>query len=303
MPQQPQQQQYTQPQQQQQPQYGGGQAPDVGQFFEGAAAGQMANMGMQYGQAMFQQHGQQAQQMAEKYGLGSDTLRAYFNVDGAYVLARFKVLLFPFQKSKDWRRRTTGQQQVQYGQQGYGQQTAPQQPMGQAQYCSPREDENAPDLYIPFMAFVTYILVAGFCMGVEAKDKTKFSPEMLGRTSSFGCVFWILEILVVKFGVYILHNVPIAMWDATAYAGYKYVGVTLSLLAYLFLGQMAYYSTVLYTGCACGWMIKKSYGELLHTPGGGNLHQDGQDVEGKNLILWVLMGIQVLVVFFLSAYV
>ena len=30
-------------------------------------------------------------QMAEKYGLGSDTLRAYFNVDGAYVLARFKV--------------------------------------------------------------------------------------------------------------------------------------------------------------------------------------------------------------------
>ena len=64
MPQQPQQQQYTQPQQQQQqqPQYGGGQAPDVGQFFEGAAAGQMANMGMQYGQAMFQQHGQQAQQ-------------------------------------------------------------------------------------------------------------------------------------------------------------------------------------------------------------------------------------------------
>jgi len=34
---------------------------------------------------------------------------------------------------------------------------------------------------------------AGFCMGVDAKDKTKFSPEMLGRTSSFGCVFWILE--------------------------------------------------------------------------------------------------------------
>jgi hypothetical protein len=49
--------------QQQQQQYGG-QQPDVGQFFEGAAAGQVANMGMQYGQAMFQQHGAQAQQVA-----------------------------------------------------------------------------------------------------------------------------------------------------------------------------------------------------------------------------------------------
>jgi len=109
--------------------------------------------------------------------------------------------------------------------------------------------------------------------------------------------------LVVKFGVYLLHNVPIAVWDATAYAGYKYVGVCISLLAYLFLGQMAYYGTVLYTGCACGWMIYKSYGELLHAPGGGNLHQDGQDTEGKNFLLMVIGAAQVLVIFFLSAYV
>ena len=26
---------------------------------------------------------------------------------------------------------------------------------------SPREDENAPDLYIPTMAFITYVLTAG----------------------------------------------------------------------------------------------------------------------------------------------
>ena len=158
------------------------------------------------------------------------------------------MLLFPFQRHKDWRRRLAGgmQQQQQQMHQGYGQQP-PGQPTGRL--CTPREvgdvfkpcpthhrnlitdsrigcesqDENAPDLYIPAMAFVTYILVAGdsrtavsrtlcflhlrpmltsfgrshavgFTMGVSESDKTKFDPAMLGRTSSFGIVFWVLEV-------------------------------------------------------------------------------------------------------------
>lgn len=34
---------------------------------------------------------------------------------------------------------------------------------------TPREDINAPDLYIPLMAFITYILVAGFVFGVQRR--------------------------------------------------------------------------------------------------------------------------------------
>lgn len=33
------------------------------------------------------------------------------------------------------------------------------------QYATPSNDVNAPDLYIPLMSFVTYILVAGFVKG------------------------------------------------------------------------------------------------------------------------------------------
>lgn len=32
-------------------------------------------------------------------------------------------------------------------------------------YAFPREDINAPDLYIPAMAFVSYILLVGFVHG------------------------------------------------------------------------------------------------------------------------------------------
>jgi hypothetical protein len=44
-------------------------------------------------------------------------------------------------------------------------------------YKLPSEDLNAPDLYIPLMAFVTYILVMGFIMGIT----DTFTPEVLVR--------------------------------------------------------------------------------------------------------------------------
>ena len=43
--------------------------------------------------------------------------------------------------------------------------------------------------------------------------------------------------------------------------------------AYLTLGQMAFYGTVIYSGISIGYMIYKSYSELLHAPGSGQLHQ------------------------------
>jgi hypothetical protein len=39
----------------------------------------------------------------------------------------------------------------------------------------PMMDENAPDLYIPLMAFITYILVTGYAKGT----KNSFTPEVL----------------------------------------------------------------------------------------------------------------------------
>lgn len=46
-------------------------------------------------------------------------------------------------------------------------------------YKVPSQDLNAPDLYIPLMAFITYILVMGFIMGIT----DTFTPEVLVRFS------------------------------------------------------------------------------------------------------------------------
>jgi hypothetical protein len=61
-----------------------------------------------------------------------------------------------------------GGQQSQYGQAQpqYGAQAPAEQGKTVGGLLSPREDENAPDLYIPAMAFVTYVLVAGSYRGL-----------------------------------------------------------------------------------------------------------------------------------------
>lgn len=36
-------------------------------------------------------------------------------------------------------------------------------------YAAPREDINSPDLYIPVMAFVTYVLLCGLAAGRKGR--------------------------------------------------------------------------------------------------------------------------------------
>ena len=56
----------------------------------------------------------------------------------------------------------------------------------------PRSDVNAPDLYIPVMALVTYIVVVGLHLGYTHK----FSPEVLGKTASSGLTAMVLEVFL-----------------------------------------------------------------------------------------------------------
>ncbi len=42
-------------------------------------------------------------------------------------------------------------------------------------YLSPRDDLNAPDMYIPVMAFVSYVLLVGISAGTENKYEFPFS--------------------------------------------------------------------------------------------------------------------------------
>jgi len=136
-------------------------------------------------------------------------LKHYFNVTNGYVANKLYIVLFP------WRHRPWSRQQrmSNNSQDTY--------------YLPPREDVNSPDMYIPMMALVTYIVLSTLLAGLRGA----FHPELLGYTATTAVSVMLLEILAIKAGTFVLNiSSSSQLLDLVAYSGYKFVGVIVSLL-------------------------------------------------------------------------
>nr|XP_006642838.1 PREDICTED: protein YIF1A-like [Lepisosteus oculatus] len=120
---------------------------------------------------------------------------------------------------------------------------------------TPRHDVNAPDLYIPTMAFITYILLAGMALGIQQR----FSPEVLGLCASTALVWIIIEVLALLLSLYLVtvHS-DLTTFDLLAYCGYKYVGMILTVLCGLLFGSDGYYVALAWSSCALMYFIVRS---------------------------------------------
>ena len=106
---------------------------------------------------------------------------------------------------------------------------------------------NAADLYIPSMAFVSYILVVGYMLGIQ----DRFSPDLLAATASSSLTMLVLELLVIYLTTTIMSiNTTLAKCDILAFCMYKYVGMILCLMVGLFFSTSGYYPSLAYTSLA-----------------------------------------------------
>jgi hypothetical protein len=199
-----------------QPGYGGpGPAQFPGQQF---LQDPVTNMAVQYGQALAGQGKDLVNQNIQQY-VASSKLKYYFAVDTAYVGKKLGLLLFPY-THRDWSVHHSQEDPV-----------------------APRYEINAPDLYIPIMAFVTYILVAGLVLGTQGR----FSPEQLGVQATSALVWLIIELVAFLLSLYVLNlNTSLKYLDIIAYCGYKFVGMTFSLLAGIASNITVYYGVLLW---------------------------------------------------------
>ena len=172
-----------------------------------------------------------------------NVLRYYFEVNNAYVMEKLKILLLPYRHG-DWERRTVTAAGGTYA------------PM------PPSEDVNAPDLYLPLMGYVTYILVAGFYSGADGR----FTPEVLGMTASSGMAIVCLEVTAIKLALYLLQSessAAVPTLDLLAVSGYKFLGLVLVVLAKAFLGVLAGYVMIACAGANVGTFLYKTLGVCL----------------------------------------
>ncbi|OVA01337.1 Hrf1 [Macleaya cordata] len=155
----------------------------------------------------------------------------YFQVNDDYVMNKLKVILFPFIHKGHWTRITEPVQ-------------------GKLSYKPPIYDINAPDLYIPLMAFGTYVVLSGFLLGLQGK----FNPEALNRQFTKGLLGWILQVMLLKGIIHSLGNDETPVLDIVAYAGYAFTGVVISLLGRLILwgySSYNYHHIVIAWECFC----------------------------------------------------
>ena len=120
-------------------------------------------------------------------------------------------------------------------------------------YALPIEDENAPDLYLPIMSLVTYVILCALLYGTSGK----FSPEVLPDVMTKCFVTQSLEVLAIRFGFYLM-QAPVALLELFSYTGYKYLGLCLNMIIGLAAGKSSYYIMLLWTASSVSYVMLKA---------------------------------------------
>ncbi|KAI5970654.1 hrf1 [Candida margitis] len=205
-----------------------------------------AALASQFARSGFQQSNQYIQ---ENFGSFSGDIKYYFQVSNSYVLKKILLILFPF-RHKDWTRILAKDN-------------------GLGQYLPPSYDVNAPDLYIPIMSFVTYILLWAAFQGLGGG----FHPQLFGYLASQTLAFAVLDVVIFKMGLYLLNCSQIKIYDIISFSGYKYVSIVVVLCLKHTIGQYlgwAYYLIVLGFILCLSVFLMRSLRYIILPPSTGN---------------------------------
>lgn len=171
------------------------------------------------------------------------SLQYYFQVSTSYVRQKLLIILFPW-RHKPWSRQL---QPVQ----GDGTQDA---------YAFPSEDVNAPDMYIPMMAFITHLVVIALVQGM----RNEFHPEQFSARASRALGLVAAELVLLKLFAYLLAASNSSLADLFAYSGYKFIAVTLTTLCELVSSKSTLkWSVFAYTSAATAFFMLRSLKYIL----------------------------------------
>eukprot|EP00917_Polyrhabdina_sp_WS-2016_P016633 GHVP01035945.1.p1 GENE.GHVP01035945.1~~GHVP01035945.1.p1 ORF type:complete len:298 (+),score=13.19 GHVP01035945.1:297-1190(+) len=140
----------------------------------------------------------------------TNRLKRYFDISQSYVLNKILIILFPF-KHKNWKR---------YNESSLGMSNS-----------VPSTDINAPDLYIPIVSLISFILLRGYSVGL----KGQFHPDILGITGLYSIITIFIMVIIVKiisysFGV----GNEVSIIDVGSVLGYNFVNISLVSIISMF---------------------------------------------------------------------
>ncbi|KAF5742742.1 protein YIF1B [Tripterygium wilfordii] len=200
-----------------------------GNAFYGAGSGLIKGGLGAYGEKILGSSSEYVQSNISRYF--SDP-QYYFQVNDHYVRNKLKVVLFLFFHRGHWTRIT--------------------EPVGGRLSCKPPiYDINASDLSIPFMAFGTYIVLAGL-----------FSPEALNWLFVKGLLGWFMQLMLLKVALLSLGGGEALLLDIVAYAGYAFTRLCFAVLGKI-TWRYSYYFVMPWTCLYMGIFLVKTMKRVL----------------------------------------
>jgi len=175
------------------------------------------------------------------------SLRRYFAVSTTYVLRKLRLLLAPYLHKGSWQRS----------------QIPCADPSGQGSsvddFPPPRADVNAPDLYLPLMAALTYIVICATAAGIMEV----FTPELLGALATKTLIVLAVDVALVRLGFYLLSSSSTPILDCVALCGYGLVGTAINEFAWLLFGRWGVYLFMAYTAATFALFLIRTLRPLL----------------------------------------
>lgn len=243
------------------------------------------NMAMNLASNFADQYKDQYKEAADKYidkYIDAKSLKLYFQVDTNYVLKKLQLLLVPY-IHKEWSVQNLGSNN---------------------QPRTPKEDLNVPDLYIPFMGLLTYVLLVGIKVGQDQH----FTPDQLGASLSTGLGWIIFEVMIVSFVMYLISlRTDMKTYDVVSYLGYKFVPVCALMITCVFFSSSFYWPIFLFTSSSLAFFIAKTMSLKIRAKGNnvtdenyGSADHHAQAHSKTQYVTWAIAAVQPMLVWILT---
>ncbi|EAR96999.1 Hrf1 family protein (macronuclear) [Tetrahymena thermophila SB210] len=214
---------------------------------------------------------------AEKWIFNS-YVRSFFDIDNMYILRKMKLILFPFLQRGEW--------EVKVNEYASSSQ--------EQNFISPKDNPHSPDLYLPLMGLITFVLVS--CLSVGIGDN--FQPEIIQRNTSYCLFITFIEIYLYKFLFFLVGIKNIGILNMLSHLSYRFLSLTCILICNLSFGGWFTFILMVYLLTTSVFFIFKTLKRYIQTMSDSFGEVNFQELSQKN-ILYLMSIIQLAVSYLL----
>ncbi|KAH9516375.1 Protein yif1b [Dermatophagoides farinae] len=209
-----------------------------------------------------------SQSLVDKSKGWMGNIKQYFAVDTNYAMKKLLLIFAPF-LHKDW--------SIRYN----------------SEIVAPRDEPNLPDLYIPSMAFITYILVSGYILGL----RNQFAPEQLGIYASSALAWLLLEVFLIMIAKYVMNlSSALGFFHMVAFR------IDTLLLAAIMFGRNGYLILFMYCTVSLGYFLIRALStNLQQSQQSSYQHQYGDNPRTAYYLVIFIALLQPFIMYFLTS--